>query len=153
MGGDAGTGHDLGRVACEDGGVVAGVITHDDGRACPGSLVGAGEEVGGEAGGSLRHDHAVHSVGPCAERAAQTGRPELQPPGEPVADLVEIIGVHQFLELGTGDWIGILVDPFLGPLKKFSLHERHVKSSGGCRRGVRPSGWQRVFRPPGPPRG
>ena len=68
-------------------------------------------QVGRQAGRSAGDGRAVHPVGTGAQRTAQPGRTELQPPGEPILDLVPVLAPDQQRQLGAGARVRVVGDP------------------------------------------
>ena len=116
----SGAGDDLGGVAGEDVGVVAGVVPDDDGVALGRALV---TQVGHQARGGAGDDDAVHPHRAGAEGAAQPGGAELQRPGEALGQVGSDAGVarrqlHQLVQLGAGDRVGVVGGPRPGRLQQ-----------------------------------
>ena len=137
-------GQHLRGVPREHVGLVPGVVADDDGAAA------ALPEVGSEPRRRTDHDGPVHPVGAGAELAAQAGGAELQPPVEPVRQLLDVVGDQQRLELAPGVRVRVLGQPLAGAGKEVSAHGCSLVGLMAAYRSPRSGNWRTFPIRPGP---
>jgi hypothetical protein len=87
-------------------------------------------EVGAEAGGRAGDHGGVHPRRAGPQRSAQPRRPEGQRTGEPPAQLLDVLGLDQRLDLGAVAVVRVVVRPGPGDVEQLA-HESTWASNCG----------------------